>query len=159
MLAMHKKSVDLMQSAMEVIALRFSHLSEGIFNSLDNESIAKCRKVNRFWLNYLDNQKFVQIRKIKATIIQFHAVGEAWMKVFHKASTETIMDLGVAVSQFYKKDPNLTYHEGVTPLYVAAGIGQLKLFQTIRDKTHEKHGRPDEFLHIRQDDLSSNFST
>ena len=94
---------------MEEIALRFSHLSENVFNSLDNKSISKCRKVSRFWHHYLDTQKFVHIRMIKSTVEQFHTLGEAWKKVFDTASTKTILDLRLAISQFYVKGTNLTY--------------------------------------------------
>ena len=121
--------------AMEEISLRFSHLSEEIFNSLDNESISKCRKVTKFWKNYLDNLRFLEIRKIIATVGQFHKIGGAWKKVFDTASKATIIELGVAVSQFYKKGDNLTYFEGLTPLHVAAATGQLQLLLTISEKT------------------------
>ena len=76
---------------------------------------------------------------------QFHKVGEAWKRVFETASTRTIMDLGLAVEQFYVKGTNityfgtvydsLTYHEGITPIHVGAGTGQLKLLKAIWEKT------------------------
>ena len=123
---------------MEELILRFSHLSENIFKSLSNGSIARCTKVSKFWHNYLNNQKFVEIRKIKATVAQFHVIGEAWNEVNDTVSTKTIMDLGQAVQKFYKKGADLTYSEGLTPLHVAAGTGQLTLYQTFREKYHDK---------------------
>ena len=135
-------------TGMEVTILRFSHLSERIFNLLDNQNLLKCKKVNKSWQDYLDKQKFLEIRKIKATVDQFHTVGETWINVFETASTKTIMDLGLAVKQFYVKGTNLTYfgnfytslnyHEGLTPTHVAAGTGQLKLLEAIWKKIKEK---------------------
>ena len=110
---------------MEEVFSRFSHLSENIFELLDNESIATCTNVSKVWKNYLNSQKLVQIRKIKATVVQFHDVGKAWDEIFETGSTETMKDLANAVTLFYKKDPNLTYYEGLTPLHIAAGTGQL----------------------------------
>ena len=110
---------------MEEVFSRFSHLSENIFELLPNESIATSIEVSRIWKNCLSSQKLVQIRKIKANVQQFHNVGKAWNKVFETASNETLKDLAYSVTLFYKKDPNLTYYEGLTPLHIAAGTGQL----------------------------------
>ena len=97
---------------MEELILRFSHLSEKVFNHLNNESIVRCININKLWHNYLKTQKFVEIRKIKATIQQFHSIGEEWSTVFDATSTKNIMELGLAVGEFYTKGADLTYHEG-----------------------------------------------
>ena len=47
---------------MEEVLLRFPHLSENIFNSLDNKSLADCKEVSKSWYFYLDGQKFLQLR-------------------------------------------------------------------------------------------------
>ena len=85
---------------MDELCIRFSHLSEKIFDSLENDSIIKCKEASRFWFNHLDGQKLVQIRIIKEKVKQVHSIGEAWNNVFNSASTETIMTLGVAVNQW-----------------------------------------------------------
>ena len=82
---------------MEVTISRFSHLGEGIFNLLDNQNLVKCRKINKSWRDYLDKQRFLEIRKIKETVAQFHEIGGEWKKFFETASTKTIMDLGLAI--------------------------------------------------------------
>ena len=122
---------------MEEVTFRFPYLSENIFNLLDNESIIKCREVSKFWKNYLDDQKFLEIRKISATVEQFHIVGKSWKKVFETGSTSTIRDLRVAVGQFYKKGTNLYYYEGLTPLHTAAGTGHLELLKTTSESAPE----------------------
>ena len=129
---------------MEELCLRFSHLSEKIFDSLDNDSIIKCKEVSRFWFNYLDGQKLVQIRIIKAKVKQFHSIGKAWNNVFNSASTETIMTLGVAVNQFYKKDLGLDHHEGLTPIHAAAATGHLLLLTKLHEKSLDKHPKDNE---------------
>ena len=110
---------------MEEVFSRFSHLSENVFEILDNKSIATCTNVSKVWKNYLNSQKLVQIRKIKATVEQFHDVGEAWEEIFETASTDTMKGLAMSVSLFYKNDPELKYYEGLTPLHITAGTGQL----------------------------------
>ena len=51
---------------MEEVLTRFHVLAQNIFLQLDNETLAKCKKVGRVWQTFLDNQKFVFIRKIKS---------------------------------------------------------------------------------------------
>ena len=79
---------------MELVFLRFPHLSENIVNLLSNESIIKFMEASRFGKNYLENQKLLEIRKIIATVGQFHKVGKSWEKLFETASTATIRDIG-----------------------------------------------------------------
>ena len=53
---------------MQEVFLRFPHLSEIIFDSLDNKSLANSKEVSKSWYFYLDTQKFQQPRIIKANI-------------------------------------------------------------------------------------------
>ena len=124
---------------MEEVFLRFSHLSNEMFISLDNESISKCREVSKVWKKYLDNQRFYEIRKIKAIVGKFHKIGEAWEIVFNTASKATIMDLGRAVTQFYVTGTNLKYYGGLTPLHVSAGTGQLEWLKKLSEKTDDNN--------------------
>ena len=123
---------------MEIFFTKFSHLTEKVFDQLDDKSLVNCRIVNKSWQNYLENQKLLQIRIIKATISQFHEVGPSWTRVFEKATTKTITDLGKAVGEFYQKDSNLTYYKGLTPLHITAGIGNLQLLLNIYKKAITK---------------------
>ena len=56
---------------MEQAFFRFPHLSENIFDSLDNKSLADCKEVSESWYFYLDAQKFLQPRIIKANKIKY----------------------------------------------------------------------------------------
>ena len=98
---------------MEELIVRFPHLSEAIYDFIDNQSLSNCVEVDRYWQNYLRKQKFFEIRIIKATVEQFHKMGETWNKIFKGASTETIFALGNAVQVFYlqKNRGTLDFHE------------------------------------------------
>ena len=80
-------------SAMEDIFFKFPHLSEQIYDSLSNADITTCKEVDKYWYSYLDEQKFVEIRKIEVIVEQFHKLGKAWKIVLKKGSTQMIMDL------------------------------------------------------------------
>ena len=123
---------------MENLTLRFPHLSENIFNLLDNENIARCMQVSRFWKGYLNNPKFLDFRKITAIVEQFHKVEKPWKMVFETGSTSTIRELRIIVGHFYQKGTNNVYHDGLTPQHVAAGTGQLQLLKALSKETFEE---------------------
>ena len=129
---------------MEELCIRFSHLTEKMFDLLDNESMINCKEASRFWCNYLDGQKIVQIRIIKAKVEQFHSIGDSWTKAFNSATTKTIMTLGTVVNQFYKRDMGLKYFEGLTPMHAATATGELLLYKKLKDKSLDKHPKDNE---------------
>ena len=104
---------------METLFQRFPHLSEEVFDLVDNQSLAKCQEVSLSWYEYLQKQKFRKIREIKSLIEDFHEVGNNWKKVFKSATTQNIMDLGPAVDLFYIwEGPSI---EDSSPHHVVAG--------------------------------------
>ena len=66
---------------MEEAFLRFPHLSETIFDLLDNKSLAASKEVSKSWYFYLDSQKFLQTRIIKANKIKL-IKGQLILKYF-----------------------------------------------------------------------------
>ena len=128
---------------MEEIFLRFSHLSEKIFKLLDNQNLVKCMKVSRMWCSHLKVQKFVQIRTIKAIVRQFDDVEETWNDVFMNNSTEIIIELQLAVQEFYKEfehNPELlNFSHGLSPIHIAAGVSNVNLMKRLQEKTTDKY--------------------
>ena len=148
---------------MEEIILRFSHLSEKIFNLLDNNGVEKSRRVDRYWNIYIAKQKFYNIRIIKAILekIQkvwilerFQQVGPSWNTLFANSTTSMITDLLKAVQLFYSEQKmshkmtnctifySLNVPKGITPLHIAAYSGNLDLLKTIfeRNQEYQKDG-------------------
>ena len=80
--------------------MRFPHLSEMIFDHLDNQSLANCKIVSKIWSIYIGEQKFYGIRIIRETIKKYHKLSKPWFEVFKKGSTENIMDLKNCFDQF-----------------------------------------------------------
>ena len=60
-----KKAKVVKTISMEKIFLRFPHLSEAIFDNMNNQSLFNCMNVSRIWHEYLKNQKFIYIRSIE----------------------------------------------------------------------------------------------
>ena len=57
--------MEFTQSTMTEVFLRFPHLSEDIFNALDNKTFVICKEVSEVWYNYFDDQKFVRERRVR----------------------------------------------------------------------------------------------
>ena len=56
---------------MEELNSRFEHISEQIFDRLDNKSLVNCMEVSSNWYHFLEDRKFLNIRiilKIALTI-------------------------------------------------------------------------------------------
>ena len=142
---------------MDELSLRFPHLAEGIFNSLDNQSLSNCRIVNNSWKNYLDQQKFFHIRKIKENITTFHVIGEPWELIFRKAGIDILRKLFYAVRKSFKScRSNMNTHglhfgciayddQSATPLLVAAAYGDFKFFKRMMDLSEVKNPKTEEF--------------
>ena len=88
---------------MEQLFSRFPHLSEAICDQLNNESLGKFKEVNQSWNMYVTEQKFYEVRIIKANIAQFPQIGNGWKEVFKKSSKETLVNLKHALREFLGK--------------------------------------------------------
>ena len=53
---------------MEELNSRFGHISEQIFDQLDNKSLVDCMEVSPNWNHFLQDQKFLNIRIILETV-------------------------------------------------------------------------------------------
>ena len=121
---------------METITLRFPHLSDLIFDQLDNQSLANCKIVSKTWSIYIGGQKFYAIRIIKETVLNVsNKLSKPWFEVFKKANTYNIMELKVCLDQFLKEN---CFNEGCTPLHIAAGVGNIFLYKSIHELTKNK---------------------
>ena len=109
-------------------------MSQEVFDLVDNQSLAKCQEVSLPWYEFLQKQKFREIRVIKSILEPFHEVDDNWKKVFKSATTQNVMDLGLAVRQFYQTTQAICHFyqiKGSSLHHVVAGFGNLALFTMI----------------------------
>ena len=86
--------------------LRFPQLEESIFDSLDNQTLVKCRKICRSWNKSLTNPKFILMRKIKKTVETRRKFRKPWKTVLKQVSRSTIEQLKAATQEFYGNEKN-----------------------------------------------------
>ena len=95
-------------------------------------------KANRSWCNFLEDQKFLQIRIIKNTVGKFDLIGKSWKAIYKKSNAEILIDLRIAVAQFYKQNPWSLADQELTPLHIAAYCGDLTLYNKIQERAGKK---------------------
>ena len=135
---------------METLNLKFPHLSEMIFDHLDNQSLSNCKVVCKTWSIYIGEQKFYEIRNIKETVKKFNKLSKPWFEVFKKANTENIMEFRKCLDQIYGKLRNNPPHcvvrinKNVTPLHVCAAAGNTLLYKAIYKLAENKQPRTED---------------
>ena len=145
---------------MEEVFLRFPHLSEDIFNNLDNETLANCEEASKVWFAHLDDQNFLRLKRvemIKETIGKFHQLddnGLYWTYEFHAAFDTTrvkkILDAArmgdfeasqkymmEGIEHVYHKDDAHRHTNSNTPLRWAASIGCFDIVKFIVENTKD----------------------
>ena len=78
---------------------RFSHLTEQIFDELDNVGLTNCSVICRQWQSYLEDKRFFQIRIIKSKMAKDGKVGESWEEFFKASNSKTIKYLANCVTE------------------------------------------------------------
>ena len=120
---------------MEIVLIRFPRLGQQIFKELDDKSIEKCRGVNQFQKNFLDNDSLLWKRKIKKYIKHFAEFKKDWELVTKKVTTDFLKNLSNAVERIFTNDEwyNEWPEEGdqYSPLQIAAENGVLSLYESI----------------------------
>ena len=127
---------------METLTLKFPHLSEMIFDHLNNQSLYNCKIVSKTWSIYIGDQKFYGVRIIKETVKKFHKLSEPWLEVFKKANSGNIMELRNCLDQFYEeRREKRHFNKEVTPLHVSANAGNILLYKAIHKLAKNKQPR------------------
>jgi hypothetical protein len=122
---------------LEVCFSRFSHLTEQIFDNLDNAGLSNCSVVSRQWQSYLEDKRFFQIRIIKSKMAKDGKVGKSWDEFFKASTSKAIKYLAGCVTELCENNTiderfgYLKFDESLTPLHVAAIEGKLSLFKYV----------------------------
>ena len=73
----------------EDLCLKFSHIADSIFDSLDNQSLVQCKLVSRVWENFLASPKFMLMRKIQKTVETRCQFRKVWKSITKNVNTDT----------------------------------------------------------------------
>ena len=115
------------QITIEEIFARFPHLSDAIFVRLDDRSLASCREVNKTWQAFVDRQRIYWIRKILKYANPQSKFHEEWKTVVAKTPIKVLKQFARFVWLQPKNESS--------PLYVAGSLGDIELFNCIKEKT------------------------
>ena len=116
---------------MEEILMRFPHIGEKFFEELDNKSLAICRRADRSWKTFIDDQKFPWIRKIRFCSLDSK---EPLEKILKKTKLDIVKELAEKALSLClcksKKKMGFSFHRRKKGhiLYFAAMIGYEEFF-------------------------------
>ena len=116
---------------MENFCARFPCLKEEIFGQLDYQSLARCRELNEFWQNDIDEQRIFIKRKIKSYIGDSRQFSREWIKILKKSPSNILRKLEFATHNLKGSTPDQW-----SPLHIAAKA-DLNLFKEILLKLDE----------------------
>ena len=131
---------------MERVSLRFPHLSEAIFEQLDNKSLLNCKCINNQWWGYVESLKIMKIRKIEKSLEAMNINQTSWQIILKKANTEILEELRIAVNQFhlfYYGKKHFRKHFRLTPIHIAANWGNISLFKFVFQEADLKNPKTD----------------
>ena len=125
---------------------KFPAIAEDIFKELDSKNMVKCRKVSVPWQNFIDNQKFIWIRRMQKCSGNMEQFYEQWKLAIRNTPTDHVKELSKLVEQFFYEIETLSFVSVIpgkksqwAPLHVAADQGHLELSRFIIQKTRDKN--------------------
>ena len=158
-------AVDLNQSMMEEIMLRFPNIGQYIFKELNDEDFCKSMEVSQSWKFFISSdfkaRKDLKERiqdKIQSLIKEIDGFWEPKPTPFHLAAKRGYLPVYQQMME-NANDKNPKDGTGMTPLHHAAQNGHLSLCQLIVENIDDKNpkdyrGRPPLHLAARNGHLS-----
>ena len=104
---------------MEEILVRFHQIGKKIFEELDNQSLTKCREVNKSWRGFIDGEKTVPFRIIKSlTNVPDNYLKKNFGKVDLASVTELVKNIQHAYSEVHHEQQNIRYNHFDKELFI-----------------------------------------
>ena len=137
----HISSVFQRNSTMEEVILRSEHLADQIFLKLNNQGLAKSKKVGKTWENFLHSSKSCNLRIIKG-----------YTNCSNKLMNKIVSNSGSAIEivdnlhEIFKRFPKGTRQSSPfiknwtdSPLHLAAENGDMNSYHLIMEKIKDKN--------------------
>ena len=84
---------------MESIFSKIPDLGEKIFKEIDNQSLVKCKEVQRSWYNFIKEEKVLWFRMIQNYLGDQNDFIMAWTEVLKKVPVVFVMHLAIAMKK------------------------------------------------------------
>jgi hypothetical protein len=136
---MKPEKYSMMLFSFENMKMRFPHLFEGIFVLLNQNDLAKCREVNRFLQESLD-EKFWWMRKIQFQLEEIQCqlknsypeFTNDWRLVVTKTSLDSLKKFHVCLTRFSNNVNDMNMNsQYLSPIIVLAIFGDVNIFREI----------------------------
>ena len=116
---------------MESIFSKIPDLGEKIFKELDNQSLVKCKEIQRSWYNFMKEEKILWFRMIQNYLGDQNDFLTAWRKVLKQVPVDFVMHVAIATKKFNAIYQLQSYN---SPIHVAASDGNVDLYKQMMVK-------------------------
>ena len=128
-------------SIMEEVILRSEHLADQIFLKLNNQGLAKSKKVDNLWRNFINSSKSCNIRMIKG----YTNCSDKLLKQL-VTNSDIAIEIVHNLHEIFKDFPKGTRQSSSfinkwteTPLHLAAEKGDVNTYHLIMEKVKDKN--------------------
>ena len=116
---------------MESIFSKIPDLGEKIFKELDNQSLVKCKEVQRSWYNFMKEEKVLWFRMIQNYLGDQNDFLTAWKKVLKQVPVDFVTQVAIATQKFNARH---RMHSQNNPIHVAASDCSVDLYKQMMVK-------------------------
>ena len=142
-----KNNVNSNSATLEIIFVRFPHLTEAIFGELDIPSLSLCREWNKMWKENLENSRIFRRIWIKIiqnrTLLYDREIKKEWRQILVKIPLEILKNLAYGVFNFVRNRKTQGNGSQYSPLHAAVQYGcingDLSVFQYILARSGNKN--------------------
>ena len=85
---------------MENLSMKYPHLSESIFNKIDNLTLNICRRMSTIWCGFIDEQRSTWIRTLQKHVKNFEESPETWKKAESISKRRSVLKRGEGMLVF-----------------------------------------------------------
>ena len=126
---------------MESIFEKIPDLGDKIIKELDNQTLVKCKEVQRSWNKFINKEKILWFRMIQKYIGVKNEFSIAWRKVLTKVPADFVSQVAITTQQFHAlwtiramQQMMMLQIPGASPIHVAASDGSVDLYKQIAAK-------------------------
>ena len=126
---------------------QYPHISEAIFEKLDNKTLANCIQVGEEWNNLRrdsPNAAMILLKRRMQYLIELHTNFDTeWKNVIYAMSTTHVFALYDEIFGHFRGKLN-NFQPNVTPLHWAASFGNLSVYRVFFELVHDKNPQDNE---------------
>ena len=121
---------------MDKVLIRFPLVGQHIFKQLDDETLAKCKNLSKYWRTFLDNGSLLWQRRIKKFTQNQVEFSNHWKLATGKVPIDILKKLAIVVEEFFTLYPEDSEEldSQLSPLHIVGAQNSLSFYNSIFER-------------------------